>query len=264
MNDKLITLNKKIKLILEKRDLPENIRKEIQKVYQEYRTFYEEYIKTDIHAKGEFGATRNIEEYFEANFIKSISDIDKRYKDRCEEIEEVATTVLQVEEIKILQEYLENDKSNYSYTKHIVDIVIDSISNSRNQMFRVLESLNTDKKRMDYIYEQIKLIENTAKLKLGNLKIELDIDNKQILEQIMDGYEQYKQENQPKETTTFEQQRKKFEERIDARDIVSEEKAMQAAEENTKEATKEKNNPLLEFERTSIVIGGLYGREIYI
>ena len=245
MNERLITLNKKIRFMLGNRELPENIRKEIERFYQEYRTFYEEYIKTDIHAKGEFTATRNIEEYFEANFTKSISDIDKGYKDRCEEIEEVATTVLPAEEIEILEEYLENDKNNYSYTRYIVDLVIDSISNSKNQMFRVLESLNTDKKRIEYIYEQIKLIENTARLKLGNLKTELDIDNKQILKQIMDEYEQYKQEDQSKENTTSESKQEEWKESIKCK--VDEEKAMQAAQENVEESTQEKNNPLLDF-----------------
>ena len=149
------------------------------------------------------------------------------------------------EEIEILEEYLENDKNNYSYTRYIVDLVIDSISNSKNQMFRVLESLNTDKKRIEYIYEQIKLIENTARLKLGNLKTELDIDNKQILKQIMDEYEQYKQEDQSKENTTSESKQEEWKESIKCK--VDEEKAMQAAQENVEESTQEKNNPLLDF-----------------
>lgn len=196
MDNQLIKLRKRINDILKQRELPENIKEEIKKVYQEYKTFYEEYIKTDINSKSEFTATRNFEEYFEENFIKTISDIDKKYKDRCDEIIEVAEVMLPAGEISILQTYVKNDKTNYMHAKNIVEIVINSIEKSKNEMFKVLERVKTDNQKIEYINEKIELIKNTIRLKLGELKTELDIDDEQILNQILAEYEEYKNGHQ--------------------------------------------------------------------
>lgn len=222
MEDRLVSLNKKIRFIFEEKSLPENIKKAVEKVYQEYREFFEENIKPDMLINGQDVAAMNFERYFEGEYEETLRNINSKYKDRCIEKAEVTNTVLftiesqksenldkqmEKEETSMIESCIKNDKSNYSYSDYIVNKVIESIESSKNQMFRVLEGLKTNNQKMQYIYERIKLIENTAKLSLGRLKEELDIDDEQILRQIFDEYEQYKQNKEEKNENKSEHQK---------------------------------------------------------
>lgn len=220
MEDRLVSLNKKIRFILEEKSLPENIKKAVEKVYQEYREFFEENIKPDILANEQVVAVINIERYFEGKYEEALRNINDKYKDRCIEKAEVTNLVLSTiesqksenldkqikkDETSMIESCIKNDKSNYLYNDYIINKVIASIESSKNQMFRVLEELKINNQRMQYIYEKIKLIENTAKLSLGRLKEELDIDDEQILRQIFDEYEQYKQNKEENENKSEHQ-----------------------------------------------------------
>lgn len=60
---------------------------------------------------------------------------------------------------------------------------------------------------MEYISNQIKLIENSAKLRLGGIKEDLDKDNEKILNQILSEYEKYTEENSKKQEDKSEHQK---------------------------------------------------------
>lgn len=212
MKDELMELNRKINYILEEKEMPEDIKKKIEDIYQEYRNFYDEYLKRDITIASQGVASHNIEEYFEGNYIEAMATIQSKYREKCREKAEVIEIVLSTLESQknkyedkqiinterdVLDKCIRNDKENYLYTNKVIDIVIDSIGNSRNQLFRNLELLGTTQQRMEYIDSRIKLIENSAKLKLGSIKTDFDIDDEQISKQIFFEYEQYK-ENEEK------------------------------------------------------------------
>lgn len=212
MDEELIKLNSKIRFILEEKEIPAQIKEKIEKVYQEYIMFYNENLKSDISNASQGVASRNIEEYIEENYLEAMERIKAKYKEKCTEKAEVITIVLstlepqkndskdeqmQKSERDILDNCVRNPKENYLYTNNVINIVIDSIENSRNQLFRILDSLGTTNKKMEYINSQIKLIENSAKLKLSSIKEDLDIDDEEISKQIFSEYEQYK-ENEEK------------------------------------------------------------------
>lgn len=206
MNDELERLNKKIKCILEEKDLPESIKEKIKKVYEEYRMFYEEYLKNDIEIAGQWIASNNLQEYFNKNYLEALTKIQDKYIEKCREKAEVITIVLstlesqknksedkQIEQSErdILNKCVNNDRENNRYTNSVINIVIDSIENLKNQLFRTLDLLRTNKQKMEYINDKIKVIEDSAKLKLGSIKTDLDIDDNEISKQIFFEYEQY-------------------------------------------------------------------------
>lgn len=53
---------------------------------------------------------------------------------------------------------------------------------------------------MEYISSRIKLIENSAKLKLGTIKEDFNIDDGQILREILLEYEKYKEDENSKQS----------------------------------------------------------------
>lgn len=208
MNDELKTLSKKIRFILEGKELPHSIKEKIERVYQEYITFYNENLKREIATASQGVASHNVEQYIEDNYLEAMGRIQNKYHNKCSEKAEVITIVLstlesqtsenQDEQIKrsekdFLDNCVRNSKENYLYAEHIVRIVVDSIENSRNQLFRTLDRLGTSEQKMEYVNSQIKLIENTAKLRLSSIKEDFDIDDEEISKQIFYEYEQYKQ-----------------------------------------------------------------------
>lgn len=211
MKDELMDLTRKINYILASKEIPEDTRKKIENIYQDYRNFYEQYLKEDIKIASQGIANIDIEEYFEGNCIEANRQIKLKYEEKCNRKMEIIATVLskleskEDETIKLEQSFLhdcmKSDRENYAYADSVINIIVDSIENSRNQLFRTLELLGTTQKRMEYIYSRIKLIENTAKLKLDSIKTDFDIDDEQIAQQIFLEYEQYKQqerkENKP-------------------------------------------------------------------
>lgn len=158
MNDELEELNRKIKIILEEKEMPKDIKEKIENVYKEYRMFYEEYLKNDMAIASNNVATRNVEEYFEANYEEAMKRIEGKYRERCSDKAEVITIVLSTLEAQkkeigndnvtrterdILDKCVKNERENYMYANNITNIVIDSIENSRNQLFRTLDALGT-------------------------------------------------------------------------------------------------------------------------
>jgi len=202
MSQELTMLKRKIESLLESREFPTEIKEKIENIYQEYRNFYEEYLRKEILMNSNTIVCNNIENYFEGNYNAAINTIQNKYKERCRENAEVIGIIIstldnrdeQVEklEIDILGDYIKNDRENYSEADDIIEIVIDSIKDSKNQLFRALDSLGTTEQKLEYIDSQIKLIENTAKLRTAQIKEGLDLDDKNILEQIFEEYEQYK------------------------------------------------------------------------
>lgn len=209
MSQKLTMLKRKIESLLENREFPIDIKEKIENIYNEYRTFYEENLRKEILMNSNTIISNNIENYFEENYNAAINSIQNKYKEKCRENAEVIGIIIstldnrdeQVEklEIDILGDYIKNDRENYSEADDIIEIVIESIKDSKNQLFRTLDSLGTTEQKMEYIDTQIKLIENTAKLRVTEIKEGLDFDDKNILEQIFAEYEQYKCENGKKD-----------------------------------------------------------------
>ena len=217
MNSEIANLNKKIKFILKARELPEEIKNTIEGVFQEYKALYEQYMKEENRLSEQYVAFRNVDEYFESNKLEANHRINNEYKEKCEDKAEIITMIISTFEPKddknkdteieesekdVLSKCIINSKENHLYIERITNSVIDSIENSKNQWFRVLESLRTSHQRKEYIYSQIKLIENSAKLKIGSLKELLEIDDRRIFDQIMSEYENYRcnrQENSESE-----------------------------------------------------------------
>ena len=209
MSQELTMLKRKIESLLENREFPTDIKDLIENIYNEYRAFYEDNLRKDILMNSNTIVCNNVENYFEGNYNEAINTIQNKYKEKCRENAEIIGMIIstldnrdeQVEklEIDILGEYIKNDRENYSEADDIIGIVIDSIKDSKNQLFRALDSLGTTEQKMEYIDTQIKLIENTAKLRVAEIKEGLDFDDKNILEQIFTEYEQYKFENSKNE-----------------------------------------------------------------
>ena len=205
MENELTMLNRKVQTMLTERRLPEEIKSMVESIFQEYRNLYESNMKEDgIKSSEQYAAYKNIDEYFEGNAIQSMHKINNEYKEKCMDKAEIVTIILSTfeserytdtdyeiekSEIDALNKTVINDRENYLYIERITNTVIDCIEDSKNQWFRVLEGLRTSNQKKEYIYGQIKLIENTAKLKLGSLKEYLEVDDRQILEQILKEYE---------------------------------------------------------------------------
>lgn len=224
MNDELKTLSKKIRFILEGKELPDSVKEKIEKVYQEYIAFYNENLKREIATASQGVASHNIERYIEDNYLEAMGRIQNKYRNKCSEKAEVITIVLstlesqtsenQDEQIKssekdFLDNCVRNPKENYLYAENIIRIVVDSIENCKNQLFRTLDRLGTSEQKIEYVNRQIKLIENTAKLRLSSIKEDFDIDDEEISRQIFYEYEQYKQ-NQEKNTEQNSNAHQKF------------------------------------------------------
>lgn len=220
MDNELMKLNKKIESIIEEKELPNNIKEKIENIYQEYRMIYDEYLKDDNIIDNSEVEFRNLEEGFEKSHIEAITRIQGKYKERCREKIEVLTIVLstlesqknkfedeQMEQSErdILNKCIKNDRENHMYTSSITDIVIDSLENSKNELFKILESLEVTEQKIAYIETKIKLLENSAKLKLGLIKKDLNIQDEQILKQILSEYEQYKEEKRSRQNQNAHQ-----------------------------------------------------------
>lgn len=158
MEEELNDLNKKIRYIVNEKQIPDEIRKKIDNVYKSYRTFYESYLKNDMEMISKGVAARNVEEYFDANYVEAIKKVEEKYKERCsKKVEEIAKVLSTLEEQRKqidgenidkikrsrVSECIKNDREDYGYITFVTDTVIDSIENSRNQLFRTLESLGT-------------------------------------------------------------------------------------------------------------------------
>lgn len=211
MNGELTNLNKKIRLKLIQRKLPDEIKSTVENIFQEYKALYEQNMKDENALSEQYVAFGNVDKYFEDNKIEASRRINNEYEEKCIDIAETVTMVLttfepqksiikdeeiEKSEIDVLNRCVLNDRENYRYVERITKIVIDAIENSKSQWFRTLEGLRTSEQKKEYIYSQIKLIENSAKLKLNSLKECLGVDNKQILEQILEEYETYKENKQ--------------------------------------------------------------------
>ena len=220
MDNELIILNKKIKSIIEEKELPNNIKEKIENIYQEYKNIYDEYLKNEGIIDNQKNEFLNFEECFEENYLKTIATIQDKYKERCREKSEVLIIVLstlesqksiyedeQMEESErdILSKCVKNDRENYIYINNIIDIVINSVKNIKKELFKTLELLKTTEQKIAYIDAKIKLIENSAKLKLGLIKTDLNIQDEQIFKQILFEYEQYKEEKRSKQKQNIHQ-----------------------------------------------------------
>jgi len=256
MDNELISLTKNVKFILEEREMPIEIKNMVESIFQEYRSLYEKNMKgNEIALYEQYVALKNVDEYFEENFIQVMRKINNEYKEKCMDKAEIITMIISTLEPKddknkdteieesekdVLNKCIINSKENHLYIEHITNYVIDSIENSKNEWFRILESLRTSHQKKEYIYGQIKLIENSAKLKIGGLKELLEIDDRRIFDEIMSEYEQYKQNNGPKS------EHQKFAKELQKNVNVDEKKAMQAVEDR-EEIEKKSDNPLLDF-----------------
>lgn len=247
MDNELIKLNNKIKAILEEKELPNNIKEKIESIYQEYKIIYDEYFKNEGIINNKKFKLLNFEERFEENYLKTITTIQNKYKERCREKAEVLTIVLttlesqksiyedeQMEESErdILNKCVKNDRENYIYINNIIDTVINSIENLKKELFKTLETLKTTEQKIAYIDSKIKLIENSAKLKLGLIKTDFNIQDEQILKQILFEYEQYKEERGNKQNA-----HQKF-----AKKYKVQEEKLQITQKNRGEKLKEKEH----------------------
>ena len=204
MDDELSKLNKRIKLMLEKKDIPEHVKKELLDIYDECRRLSQEYINEYFKLDTNRNTRENIKKYIDKNQNEAISKISAKYKEKYKEKAEVINIVLstlesqsdkQIEksERDILEKCVRNSKENDLIANNIISIVMDSIGSMKKQLFKALELLESDKEKIEYITTQVKVIENNARKKITSIKADFNIQDQEILEQILLEYQKYKE-----------------------------------------------------------------------
>ena len=195
MNE-LQELNIKIENLLEERGLPEDLKLQIEKVYQEYLKFYEEEIKPVIPLQGAV-------DFFEEEHISALNQIKSNYKDEClKKAENLINTISSIQQQELTKEDAKTkiedsviDGKNQGRVEKISNIVIDSIVNSRNELFRELSNYTISQEQYEEMDEKINSIKNYAIQAIENTAIEvLNTDDREIANEVLNQCNEYLEE----------------------------------------------------------------------
>ena len=224
-------LNIKFLNILEDRELPKNLKKVIQEIYDECIDFYKDNIENKVRLIGvkEFFekeykfAENKITEYYQENCMQKFGNVSQYMYNLDNDLSENLNTNENAE-IK-LKECLEPDsKSNHfredrmpSNTEKVdkmEDYIIDVIASFRNKLMSALMDYTVSAEEKEEIDFEINDIKMHVKEKLENEGIEaLEVDDKKIEEAILVEYENYIETNkikQPEEKTASEKFREQY------------------------------------------------------
>ena len=192
----------KVKNVLSARELPEELKLLIDELYTEYVDFFRENVENVVNRDSKRMPT--VEEFFENDHKDTLEKIEEMYEEDCSEkvyevidevrrIEENSENQLSKEEKEIRIEDLFSDNSqNYGKVNKISDIVLDSVVESGNNVFRTLENRNIHIEDMEYLTNTKRLIENKIKLKICEEgKVDLDRDDDEIAKLVIEEYEDY-------------------------------------------------------------------------
>ena len=204
--DELHDLESRIFSMYENRKVPDEILNIIKEIEKDYEDLCSNFLKENIQKEDIDTLINNVVKYSRNNLESINSQIINYYGAHNElRINRIIDKIKEIEEKsegKTLSEREENIKNsvgssvkNHSRVTNITEIVKEGLQNSKNQLFRILEQERTPENKKDFIYSQIKMLENKAKLLMESKGYEtLQKDDEEVKEDIIREYEEFVQE----------------------------------------------------------------------
>lgn len=254
----------KVMELLEKRELPEDLRNIVQETYNECVDFYTENIGNAVRL-------RNVEDYFKGEYSYLRKRIEQYYKDTCTEksvnfiqciysLEDGISNLAEEDEISNLAKEekiadsidLNNGNSNKnkynhsSYTDHaredyIASIIIDTIADCRNRLMQSLSNYTVEKSEKEEIDYEISKIKNNVKEKMETRGLDsITLDNDQIREIVLNEYRKYQKANQQENQEENQTPHQKFASTLQPKDENSENVEIEPTNDSQPEIKKSK------------------------